>query len=240
MIHIVICDDDNNFGIVLSKKIEKYMQKNIDDEYDIICVDNLNALNELYSTVRIDVLFLDIMLEEQNSVDYFIKNFTTYDLQLILMTGYPEEAYNLSETNCCYYLIKSRMTDDQLAKALETAVKNQTNTESNLIIISNKRSALTVDTKNLIYIESFGNNVCLHYVSGEAVTVYQTLKHLYEKLPLCFLKCHKSFIINMNYIESYKPYLFQTNDGTNIPIAHKKFASVTASYRKYIRQIGGR
>ena len=240
MIHIVICDDDDNYGIVLSKKIEKYMQKNIDDEYDVICVDNLNALNELYSTIRIDILFLDIMLGEQNSIDALIQDFITCDYQLILMTGYPEEAYNLSETDCCYYLVKSRMTDDQLGKALGVALKSRTDTESSLIMICNKRKAITVDTENLIYIESFRNNVCLHYVSGEVVTVYQTLKHLCEKLPLCFLKCHKSYIINMNYIKSYKPYLFQTKDGTNVPIAHKKFASVTASYRKYIRQIGGR
>ena len=216
------------------------MQHNIDDEYDVICVNSLDALNELYSAVCIDILFLDIMLGEQNSIDTLIRDFIGYDFQLILMTGYPEEAYNLSETNCCYYLVKSRMTNEQLDKALALALKSRTNNESTLIMIRNKRKALTVDTENLIYVESFRNSVCLHYVNGEVVTVYQTLKHLCEKLPLCFLKCHKSYIINMNYVKSYKPYLFQTSDGTNVPIAHKKFASVTASYRKYIRQIGGR
>lgn len=120
MLKIAICDDDKPYLELLSFKIQKIIRENIGIECQIFCFTSIEALQEQFKSDKPDVAFLDIMVNGTNSVNLIATHRTKFGkTPFIIMTGFPTETENLSEVNCCYYLLKSKMTDEQLLRALK-------------------------------------------------------------------------------------------------------------------------
>lgn len=85
--NIVICDDDCNYGEVLSEKIKICLGDMFKFNYKIIYTSSLAELKHFLENDKADILFLDIMVNGTNSVDWAIDNlngnnfqFDIYDL----------------------------------------------------------------------------------------------------------------------------------------------------------------
>ena len=234
MINIVVCDDDKSYQEIISYKIKKCLIEILELEYSLVCFRSLNELDLHLQENKTDILFLDVMVREENSINWCIDHIKNTYTQIIFMTAFPEEAYNLSETGCCYYLIKSKFTEAQLTKALQRAVNGTTKKDPYLTIIKSGNKNHTINLQNIKYIDTFNNNITLHLMSGENVTVYSTLKAFSKELPPNFLRCHKCYMVNMNHISGYEPYKFTVADDEHISIPPKKYNSVIRTYRNYL------
>ena len=210
MINIVICDDNTEYREIICRKINDVMTDKFKMEYSITETDTLNELKKYLEKGDADILFLDIMLNDKNTVDWSIENIKSNSVQIIFMTSFPQCAYNLSESPCCYYLIKSKITADSLAKALKRALQNISKKEPNLSVVKS------------------GNR------DGNSVSIYSSLKEYYDTLPPNFLKCHKSYIVNMNHIRSYEKFNFLLDTGASVPIPPKKYLEIINIYYNYI------
>ena len=235
MVRVLICDDDPSYREILSYKIQKLFTENICMECSLLCKDNLQDTLQAVQAGETDILFLDVMLHEENAVDQLVSaQHGLRNIPCILMTAFPVETYNLSEIDCCYYLIKSRMTDEQLLRALKRAINQSAKKSPNLEIIQIGSKNYTIDFQNLLYIETFNNNLTLYLADGTNLSVYTTLKRFAQKLPPNFLQCHKSYVINMNHIRGFSPHCFTLSSGSQIPIPPKKYGEVVQKYRNYL------
>ncbi len=235
MIKIVLCDDEKEYLQILEFKLNMQMSV-FNDDYEIIKFNNLSDLQEHLENNHCDILFLDIMVNEINSVDWSIENIKNKKTQIIFMTAFPEEAYALSESKFCYYIIKPRLTEEMLKNALSKALLNITKKDSNLTTIKIGHNSYTVNFQDVIYIESLNNSLKLHLVKGEMV-IYSTLKDFQKNLPMNFLKVHKSYVINMNHITAFKPHKFTVDNGVELPIPAKRYGKITEQYESYIRNL---
>ena len=82
-------------------------------------------------------------------------------------------------------------------------------------------------------IESFNNNIILHLVDRE-ISVYCTLKDFSKNLPMNFLRCHKSYVVNMNHIKGFYRNFFTMKNGKSVPIPPKKYNSIIEEYTTYV------
>ena len=235
MIKIVLCDDEKDYLQILEFKLSKQLDI-FNDEYEITSFSNLSDLKMHLEDNRCDILFLDIMVNETNSVDWSIENVKNKNTQIVFMTAFPDEAYLLSESRFCYYIIKPRLTDEMLKSALSKALLNITKKDTNLTTIKIGHNNYTINFQDVLYIESLNNNLKLHLTKGEMV-VYSTLKDFQQNLPMNFLKVHKSYIVNMNHITAFKPHKFTVDNGVEIPIPTKKYNKITEQYESYIRNL---
>lgn len=236
MVNIAICDDSADYGEILEYKINRYMQE-LNIEYKLYYFDNLDKLQEKASTVSMDILFLDIMINDRNSAEWIAKYHSHINSQIIYMTSYPEEAYSISETEHIYYIIKSHLTDNVLASAISKALNKISKKDPNLTIIKYGNKNYTINLQNIIYIETFNNNISLHMKDSKAISIYMPLTRFSKKLPPYFLQCHKSFMVNMNHITGYEPHKFTLCTGDSIPIPVKKYKQVINKYTDYIHNI---
>ncbi|WP_303967089.1 LytTR family DNA-binding domain-containing protein [Sporosarcina ureae] len=82
------------------------------------------------------------------------------------------------------------------------------------------------------YIESLHKKTWF-YTAGESYNISFTLKDLHLRLPRCFLRIHRSYIINMNCIEKISRD-FSSNlvikliDGTELPVSQTYLNEVRA------------
>ena len=236
MVNIAICDDTADYGEILQYKISQYMlEHNI--EYQLYYFDNLEDFQEKASEVSIDILFLDIMINSVNSAQWVANHKISKDLQIIYMTSYPEEAYSISETEFTYFIVKSHLKEDMLASALSKAINKISKKDPNLTAIKCGSKSYTVNLQNIIYIETFNNNISLHMKGGQSISLYIPLSRFSKKLPPYFLQCHKSFMVNMNHITSFEPHKFTLCSEYNVPIPVKKYKYVIQKYLDYIKNI---
>lgn len=234
MIHIVICDDEPSYQEIIAYKIQQCLHNQFEMECKLTCCDTLNDLKIYLENNRVDIVFLDIMVQGENAMDWSVHNITDKYIQLIFMTGFPECAYNLSETNCCYYIIKSRLTEEILTKALRRALQNRTKKDPALTIIKAGSKNYVINEQDILYIESLNNTITLHLKDSSNYTIYTTLKKYAEQLPPNFLRCHKSYLVNMNRITAYEAHKFIVDSGKAIPISPKRYSSIIHCYRKYL------
>lgn len=233
MINIVICDDEIAFHEIISYKIESCMKQVFKMDFKITCFNDLEKLKKHIEGERVDIVFLDIMVNDQNAMDWTIKNIDDSYVQFIFMTAYPQCAYNISETNCCYFMVKSRMNDETLERAIRRAIKHISNKSDAPYFLSIGSKRRKVNVQDIMYIESLDNNVIFHIWDNEQIRAYSSLKRYEKLLPPNFLRVHKSFMVNLNYIVSYEPYKFVLDDGFVVPVPAKKYTEAVNKYNRY-------
>lgn len=236
MINIVICDDEKSYQEILEFKIKKIFSDELNLECQIDYVSSLEDLENFIENKRVEIVFLDIMVNENNSIDWLIKRKEnrSFKEQYIVMTAFPIESYRISEVETCFYLIKSKMTDEQLLKGIKKAINCVTKKEANQKIIKIGKTNYKINLQEITFIETFNNSIMIHMATGEKYHVYSTLKEFEKELTPNFLRCHKSYMVNMNFIAGYEPHKFLLKNSEQVSIPPKKYAEMIDKYRNYL------
>lgn len=237
LIHIVICDDDPDYREILGTKIERCLQDRFCTECSLAYLASIDSLQAHLQNNRVDALFLDVLLQDENSMNWSIAHIPFQSTPVIFMTSFPEAAYNISETDCCYYLVKSHIDEVSLTRALQAALQKAAGGDTNLTVVRQGNANRVVNYADVLYIETFNNSLTLHMANGEKTSVYSSLKDFAERLPPNFLRCHKSYMVNMNHIIGYAPHAFTLRSGSTVPIPPKKYKQTVAQYRAYLENL---
>ena len=234
MIRICLCDDDPIWVDMMKTRIEKNVV-NIDRDFEICVCSSLEKLEGVITTRKIDVLFLDIVLEDVNSADWLAENLEDSDVEVLFMTAFPEEAYSISEVDHAYFLVKSRITDEMIEKSLNRAKERIENKSESFGVFRVNGKKLSVNFADVLCFESDDNYVRIHLKDGTTLDSRTTMSNCSRKTPDCFLRCHRSFLINMNYVKEVRYSCFVLSNSTVVQIPPKKYAQTVEAYEKYIK-----
>lgn len=94
------------------------------------------------------------------------------------------------------------------------------------IIITDNNQCIFLKIDSIYYIQAAGAYSNIHLQNGQKLVVSKNLKTLCEKLPEnIFCRIHKSYLININYIQKYikseKRALIMAN-GDALPVSAKR------------------
>src|SRR5689334_3810521 len=181
------------------------------------------ALNYLNQN-SVDLLFLDV--EMPGATGFDLLDQLAYYPKVILTTSKQEYAYNAFEYNVTDFL-KKPFTYQRFQEALQkiagpSGENDITSTATDHIFIKSDGKLVRLNNDEILYIESMGDYVKFVTADKKYIT-HNTIKNLEEKInKQCFMKVHRSYIININKIDDIRE-----NDlfikGNEIPIskAHK-------------------
>jgi DNA-binding LytR/AlgR family response regulator len=167
----------------------------------------LIALNKISKKeIKPDITFLDINMPELSGIElsYLIKGKT----EIIFATAFKRYAHQAYDANAVDYLLKPvryerflQSLDKIYSKINATLAGHQNNFE--FIQIDNNKNHLKINMDEITYIQGLSNYIRVHTRSEKAYTIYTSLKHILGKLhPHLFFRSHKSFIINLKYVEA--------------------------------------
>lgn len=241
MLKIALCDDNSNFLQLLEAQITSFID-NTAFECSIKSFNSLNSL-ELYLESQVpDILLLDLMFGDENSIEWAKEHLSSSRTALILMTAFPGQAYSISEIPHVYYIIKkierNKIPEQVLNKALIAAIKLIVKNHRKQTIVKTKDEHCILDYNEIVYIEAANNHIVLQMKNTNFIIIYSPLSKFSENLPANFIRCHKSYVVNMNYISSFKPNSFIMKDGTYIPIPSKKYKYTIKKLESYTRLLG--
>ena len=185
---------------------------------------NVEQALEYLNKNSVDVLFLDV--EMPGATGFDLLDQLAYYPKVILTTSKSEYAYNAFEYNVTDFL-KKPFTYQRFQEALNklTAAAGENNissTATDHIFIKCDGKLVRLNNDDILYIESMGDYVKF-VTSDKKYITHNTIKNLEEKVNRqCFIKVHRSYIININKIDDIRE-----NDlyikGNEIPVskAHK-------------------
>lgn len=214
-----ICDDNNAF----SEKLKGDILKIIPDA-KITAFDTISSLMFTLEDEgkNVDGLFLDIEIPDGSGIDAAAKIKSKFPLiKLVFVTGYGDE-YSQDIFNCpvgyepTAFLVKP-VKEKYLTLALNK-IRAAADTNGRYLAVTYNRSTDFVNENDIIYISNDKRKVTIHTINKE-YTYYDTMDTLISKLGDGFCRCHKSYIVNFDYIISVDTQISLTvTGGVVIPI----------------------
>ena len=200
MLHFVICDDNLNLLQKLSSTLENIFTKYNYDASVSFQTDNVDSLLQYVDTNKIDVLFLDINLKSNKTgleVAEMIRK-KNKDIYLIFTTGHLEYAMLAYKFKTFDYIAKP-FTTERLEDTVVRLFEDIHGLPTKYLKIDNKNTI--IDENEIQYIKRDGMKVVFH-TSFNDYDTYSSFNKLQDSLPNNFIRCHKSFVVNINKIKN--------------------------------------
>ncbi len=216
----------------------------------------LEAL-ELNDKLRPDIIFLDIQMPEISGMDVARKLMDKRHKPIIIfVTAYDNFAVEAFEVNALDYLLKpisEEILEKRLKKVLDKSEERnlidyskigdlinelRPDKKSHLDIISlnQEDKLIPIEIENIIYATIEDKNTVIITKNKGRFESNLTLNRLLERLDSnIFFRSHKSYIVNLNDIESVEAW-FNSTYNINLK-SSDKVIPVSRSYVKEFREI---
>lgn len=111
----------------------------------------------------------------------------------------PDYALEAIQSGFSDYIVEPLQLH-QLGKSLFKFEKRNPQTNISTICIKSYSDYQFVALQDIIYLKADNNTTDIQLNNGKTVNAYKTLKHFENTLPFYFLRIHKSYIVNINYV----------------------------------------
>lgn len=232
MIRIAICDDEKYMSDHIRKMTADFFRgKNIDTEIlQFSCGEELLKYEK-----QIDVLFLDIQMKDIDGMETARRlrgrKFRGF---LIFITVLREMVFDSFEVQAYDYLVKP-IEKRHFEKTMERLVSSMQNADKSNLLIQKGYESRIISLDDIVFCEIIDRKIYLHLVSSEVVDYYDRIEKLETKLDDRFFRCHRSYLINLKYLKSYKNKTAYMEGGKQIPVSRlrsKEFSGVILQYMK--------
>lgn len=203
MLNFVICDDNLNILDRLSKMLENIFTKNGFDAQIVLKTDNTDTLLTFVDSTKTDVLILDINLKSNKSGLEVAKTVRAKnkDIYIIFTTAHLEYAMIAYKVKTFDYIAKP-ITADRLEDTIKRLFEDVKGLPKKYIKIDSKNTI--VDASEVIYIKRDGMKLIFHTATRD-YDAYSSFNKIQFNLPNNFVRCHKSYIANINKIKDVEP-----------------------------------
>lgn len=235
MLSIAICDDEK----YISEKIEKMVKDFFRNRHmDISVVQYSSGEELLKSNQEIDILFLDIGMRGMDGIETAGRlRGHGYNGFLIFITVLKEMVFRSFEVQPFDYLVKPVQEGDfeKTMERLFHSMQDRLSPEKENLLVRKGYESNIISFRDIICCEIIDRKVYLYLVSGEVVDFYERIENLEKKLDGRFFRCHRSYLINLNHLKSYRNSTAYMADGKEIPVSRlrsKEFSNVILQYMK--------
>lgn len=230
--NIFLCDDDPVYLQALYDGVSAYMAEHHLPCAITFCTDPAQALS---THSRFDMAFLDIQIGEQNGISvaealleqneklilFFITNFDAYQ----------DDAMDLQ----AFRFFTKPFSQERLRSGLDKAMEYLDGTQIDLYLSgSDLVRRMLVD--DILYLTRSGRNVRLFSQDGP-LDLRMRYDDVCAQLPQRFFyPVHKSFFVNVHYIQEYRYAAVTLTDGIRIPVAPRRQAEFHQYWFNYLKR----
>lgn len=235
MIRIGICDDEAYMLDMLAEKVSAFFKRE-NMEITVFPFQSGKAL--LDCGKKLDIVFLDIQMGGPDGLDT-AKELRSWGYSgfLIFVTVLRECVFNAFEVQAFDYLVKPLQEDDFLRTMNRLLLSIRTHREKQLLIQKGTEWSI-VPFDDIVYCEIINRKVYLHLKDKPVLDYYDRIENLERKLDERFFKCHRSYLINLRYLKSYKPGQAYLTNGEIIPVSRLRGDEFAAVILRYMKERG--
>ncbi|NAS32509.1 response regulator [Flavobacteriaceae bacterium R38] len=251
--NILILEDE----IPAYKKLVTYLSNYFDDNFEYHHARSVKeSLKFLTATPKYDLILSDIKLLGGTCFDIFSQLKVT--IPIIFCTAYDEHLLEAFQGNGIAYILKpysqkeldealnkyqvffgQQVKEFKIVQEFKALFEKQELHYKKRFAIKKTRGIKLVETKDICFIEAYGNLCKLKDADGNLHTISKSIGSLLSELdPGQFFRINRSYIVNINHLEKIEPYsknrLSIKVRGMEKPITTS--TSTTKTFRAWIEQ----
>ncbi len=229
---VAFCDDSIDSLQTMIKQYTSYCGKvNIPCEYDAYQsgTELLNNMENRYS-----VIFLDINMPGIDGISVARElRKSDNDIYIVFITSFIQYALDGYEVDAFRYLLKDQI-NLSFNGCMDIMLEKMRSRKSRAFFkfIEGEASILL---NELMYVESDKHKLLFH-IDGITVpySLYMKLDDVEKQIDsMSFLRLHKSYLVNMEFIEMISRYNATIRNSIILPIPKSKYSEVSSAYLLY-------
>lgn len=229
MINFVLCDDNISSLNRLDKMLDTiFINNNIDGNICLKASSPEDAIDYSLKN-KVDVLFLDINLNSTISgcdvADIVRKQ--KKNVYIVFLTGHLEYALLAYKYKTFDYLPKP-IVSERLEETVLRLVEDMTSESANYIHLNNNKTIINTDEINYIKKDGMKLVFCTNTRNYET---YSSFSKFEKTLPENFIRCHKSYIVNINSIAGFK------SNGNILELKNNQSCTLGAKYKNSFMEV---
>ncbi len=235
MIKIAFCDDDMEVLHQMNELLDRYRVERNEDITYAAFQSPFELLMEIEKGIRPDILFLDVVMPGQNGMDV-AKEIRQYDtnMKIIFLTSSPEFAVESYSVGAYFYQLKP-IWEESFFRLMDAVLAECEKKKKNSLILRSKDGITRINLQQLEYCEVLGRKLLFHLENGAVLESAGSLDDLAGQLMQYsnFFRPHRSFLVNMEYIQNISSRSIKMVNDAVIPIPHGKCSEIKNTYMEY-------
>ena len=235
MIKIAFCDDDMEVLHQMNELLDRYRVERNEDITYVAFQSPFELLTEIEKGIRPDILLLDVVMPGQNGMDV-AKEIRQYDtnMKIIFLTSSPEFAVESYSVGAYFYQLKP-IWEESFFRLMDAVLAECEKKKKNSLILRSKDGITRIDLQQLEYCEVLGRKLLFHLENGAVLESAGSLDDLAGQLMQYsnFFRPHRSFLVNMEYIQNISSRSIKMVNDAEIPIPHGKCSEIKNTYMEY-------
>ena len=234
MIRIAICDDEPYMMEQLSEFLFEYQKERQAFSYDVHCFESGTSL--LNSKDCFDLIFLDIQMDGPDGME------TAKRLQrqkkdglLVFVTAFQERVFEAFEVQAYDYLVKP-LASGRFARTMDRALETLEQRTETSLLIQKGNSCQVVLLEEIVYCEVWGRKVYIHQKDGTVIDYYEKLKQLEQYLDNRFFRCHRSYLVNLDYVCGCREGEVFLSQGGNLPVSKLRERDLAQAILRHMKE----
>ncbi|MBO5302962.1 MAG: response regulator transcription factor [Lachnospiraceae bacterium] len=233
MIKIAICDDNPEELQTLTGLFNKYKESKPTPLQLYSFQNGFSLLDAIDCGERFDIAILDILMPGENGIDIArdIRK-SQPDMEIIFLTSTPEYAVDSYEVNARNYLLKP-VSENKFSAAIDRVLEQLNKKEdAGFIIYNNSRQYTRILFSQLVYGEAMLKTVNLYMANNTIISSVMTFTELLKLVDSCpdFIHPHRSYVVNMNFIQYVDKNEICLVDGRKIPLSRNNYARISKQF----------
>ncbi len=230
--NIAICDDEKYYRNYVKNVVKDYLVKE-NALFRIELFENGKDFCKVDENIhKFDIIFLDIDMKEMNGMEtaYFIRK-KNMKMDIVFITVMPDYVFEGYKVSAVRYIMKKEI-DKSLPECLGDILRGKkfSSQKMEFSFVGGKR---TIFLNDILYIESKSHKLQFTR-KDEILYMYGQIDDVQSQIEkFNFVRCHQSFLVNLEHIEQINNYLICLSDGSEIPVSRPRYPKVKQQYLEY-------
>lgn len=236
MIHIAICDDSKQERQILAVLFKRYQELHATPLQIHIFQNGFSLLDAIDQGKRFDITILDILMPGENGIE-IARNIRASgtDTEIIFLTSSPEYAVDSYEVKAQNYLLKP-VTEEKFFASIDSilAELDEKDTAS-FIIYTTEKQYSRIRVSSLVYGEVTHRTITLHLADQTMISAIMTFTEFLDILKAYpdFIYPHRSYAVNMHYIQYVTKNDIILTDGQKIPLSRNNYTKISEQFLNF-------
>ena len=234
MLKIAVCDDNIADLSNVVSLIEDYQASQRDK--NIIKYTAFQSAVDLIAAMesgqQYDLVLLDILMPFMTGMDAAkeIRQFNQA-VKIIFMTSSPEFAVESYVVDAYYYALKP-VWKEKLFILLDKVISETEIQLGASFLIKSKTGLTRLYISRLEFVEVIGRTILYHLTDGSVIEAIGSMNEIEKELLSnpCFIKTHRSYIINMDQIDTISQREIKMQSHALVPLAKANYSTVKSAY----------
>lgn len=235
---LVIVEDE----FMVAKRLERFVRLSLEGKsYQIRCFNTLDDAADYLAQNSIDALFLDLNLNGQDGFE-LLKLQVSKSFQTIVVSANSDRALEAFDYGVLDFVAKP-FAQERVETAIQRLLNRQHQSNCKYLTYQQRNELKMLAVEDIVFIKAAGHYSEINTRDDKELLHEKNLEALIQVLPENFMRIHRSYIVNLNYIgslqaDSGSKYTLHLENNVSLPVGRTRVIKLKETLNGIHREPG--